>query len=248
VTRWERVRDFLAGREGYVGTALHRSLAPEAEFRFVNVARWRSPRDFQAAMAAPGFPGRQLLYVSHPALYQVVAEDDAPVGPDPAGSDPAGLEPAGAVLLINLFEVPASDEDDFMSSWEQARSLMRARPGYLGTRLHCSLAPDAEFRFVNIAAWPSAGAFQAAIDDPAFSRGHCGDRGPGAPVPLRGRAAVAASARPATERAPARLAAPRGEGAAFHRADLRRGVIGDRQPGVGPRPGPDEGRVVVQQL
>jgi heme-degrading monooxygenase HmoA len=168
VTRWERARDFLAGREGYVDTALHRSLAPEAEFRFVNVARWRSPRDFQAATAARGFPGRQMPYASHPALYQVVAEDDAPAGPDPAGSDPAGLEPAGAVLLINLFEVPAPDEDDFMSSWEQARNLMRAQPGYLGTRLHRSLAPDAEFRFVNIAAWPSAGAFQAAIDDPAF--------------------------------------------------------------------------------
>jgi heme oxygenase (mycobilin-producing) len=74
VTRWERARDFLAGREGYLDTALHRSLAPEAEFRFVNVARWRSPRDFQAAMAARGFPGRQLPYVSHPALSEVVAE------------------------------------------------------------------------------------------------------------------------------------------------------------------------------
>ncbi len=168
VTRWERARDFLAGREGYVDTALHRSLAPEPEFRFVNVARWRSPRDFQAAMAAPGFPGRQMPYVSHPALYEVIAEDDAPAGPDPAGSDVAGSEPAKAVVLINLFEVPAPDEDDFMSSWEQARRLMRAQPGYLGTRLHRSLAPDAEFRFVNIAAWPSADAFQAAIDDSAF--------------------------------------------------------------------------------
>ena len=168
VTRWERARDFLAGREGYVDTALHRSLAPEPEFRFVNVARWRSPRDFQAAVAARGFPGRRMPYVSHPALYEVVAENDAPAGPDPAGSGPAGSEPAGAVVLINLFEVPAPDEDDFMSSWEQARSLMRAQPGYLGTRLHRSLAPDAEFRFVNIAAWPSAAAFQAAIDDPAF--------------------------------------------------------------------------------
>ncbi len=168
VTRWERARDFLAGREGYVDTALHRSLAPEPEFRFVNVARWRSPRDFQAAVAAREFPGRRMPYVSHPALYEVVAEDDAPAGPDPAGSGPAGSEPAGAVVLINLFEVPAPDEDDFMSSWEQARSLMRAQPGYLGTRLHRSLAPDAEFRFVNIAAWPSAAAFQAAIDDPAF--------------------------------------------------------------------------------
>jgi heme-degrading monooxygenase HmoA len=168
VTRWERARDFLAGREGYVDTALHRSLAPEPEFRFVNVARWRSPRDFQAAVAARGFPGRRMPYVSHPALYEVVAEDDAPAGPDPAGSGPAGSEPVGAVVLINLFEVPAPDEDDFMSSWEQARSLMRAQPGYLGTRLHRSLAPDAEFRFVNIAAWPSAAAFQAALDDPAF--------------------------------------------------------------------------------
>jgi heme-degrading monooxygenase HmoA len=163
VTRWERARDFLAGREGYVDTAMHRSLAPEAEFRFVSVARWRSPHDFQAAMAAPGFPGRQMPYVSHPALCEVVAEDDAP-----AGSEPAGSEPAAAVLLINLLEVPAPDEDDFMSAWEQARRLMWAQPGYLGTRLHRSLAPDAEFRFVNIAAWPSAGAFQAAIDDLAF--------------------------------------------------------------------------------
>jgi heme-degrading monooxygenase HmoA len=75
---------------------------------------------------------------------------------------------AASGKLIDLFEVPAPDEDDFLSSWEQARGLMRARPGYLGTRLHRSLAPDAEFRFVNIAAWPSAAAFQAAIDDPAF--------------------------------------------------------------------------------
>lgn len=168
VTSWERARDFLAGREGYVDTALHRSLAPEPEFRFVNVARWRSVRDFQAAMAARRFPGRQMPYVSHPALYEVIAEDDAPAGPDPAGPGQAGTEPAEAVVLINLFEVPAPDEDDFMSSWEQTRRLMRAKPGYLGTRLHRSLAPDAEFRFVNIAAWPSEEAFQAAIDDSAF--------------------------------------------------------------------------------
>ena len=168
VSRWETARDFLERRDGYVDTALHRSVAPDAEFRFVNVARWRSPGDFQAAISARGFPGRQIPYASHPSLYHVVAEDDAPAGPDPAGSGPAGVEPAGAVLLINLFEVPAPDDDDFLSSWEQARQLMRARPGYLGTRLHRSLAPDAEFRFVNIAAWPSASAFQAAIDDPGF--------------------------------------------------------------------------------
>jgi heme-degrading monooxygenase HmoA len=170
VSRWERARDFLSQRDGYEDTALHRTVAPDAEFRFVNVARWQSPEAFQAAMAAPRFPGRPMPYASHPSLYRVVAEDDAPAGPDPAGSGPAGLEPAEAVLLINLFEVPPPDDDDFLSSWEQARSLMRARPGYLGTRLHRSLTPDAEFRFVNIAAWPSQSAFQQAIDDPDFRK------------------------------------------------------------------------------
>jgi heme-degrading monooxygenase HmoA len=168
MSRWELARDFLERRDGYMDTALHRSIAPEAEFRFVNVARWRSPAHFQAAIGARDFPGRGIPYASHPSLYQVIAEDDAPAGPDPAGSGPAGREPVGAVLLINLFEVPEPDDEDFLSSWEQARQLMRARPDYLGTRLHRSLAPDAEFRFVNIAAWPSEAAFQAAIDDRAF--------------------------------------------------------------------------------
>jgi heme-degrading monooxygenase HmoA len=117
LSRWEPARDFLEGRDGYVDTALHRSVAPDAEFRFVNVARWRSPGDFQAAISARGFPGRQLPYASHPSLYHVVAEDDAPAGPDPAGPGSAGREPAGAVVLINLFEVPPADDEDFLASW-----------------------------------------------------------------------------------------------------------------------------------
>jgi heme-degrading monooxygenase HmoA len=116
-------------------------------------------------------------YASHPSLYEVVAEDDAPEGPDPAGAGSAGREPAGAVVLINIFEVAPADDEDFLSSWEQARRLMRDRPGYLGTRLHRSLAPDAVFRFVNIAAWPSTAAFQAAIDDPAFRTATAGIAG-----------------------------------------------------------------------
>jgi heme-degrading monooxygenase HmoA len=168
VKRWERARNFLEKRDGYLDTALHRSIAPDAEFRFVNVARWRSPADFQAATGARGFRGRDISYPAHPSLYQVIAEDDAPAGPDPAGPGPSGREPDGAVLLINLLEVPPPDDEDFLSSWEQARQFMRGRPGYLGTRLHRSLAPDAYFRFVNIAAWPSEQAFQEAINDPAF--------------------------------------------------------------------------------
>ena len=37
IAGWDQARDFLAAQPGYRSTALHRSLGPDAEFRFVNV-------------------------------------------------------------------------------------------------------------------------------------------------------------------------------------------------------------------
>ena len=37
---WERARDYLQTQPGYVDTALHRRVSPDADFRFVNVGRW----------------------------------------------------------------------------------------------------------------------------------------------------------------------------------------------------------------
>jgi heme-degrading monooxygenase HmoA len=67
VAGWEQARDFLVGQDGYRSTELHRSLGPDADFRFVNVARWASPAAFRAAIAQPGFPGRDLPFPAHPA-------------------------------------------------------------------------------------------------------------------------------------------------------------------------------------
>jgi hypothetical protein len=55
-------------------TALHRSLGPDADFRFVNVARWESPQAFMAAVRDPGFreATASMPYRSHPSLYEVV--------------------------------------------------------------------------------------------------------------------------------------------------------------------------------
>lgn len=71
---WRPSRDFMAERAGFLDTVLHRSLEPDAEFRFVNLAGWRNPDSFRFAIEDPGFreasvriPGR-----SHPGLYQVV--------------------------------------------------------------------------------------------------------------------------------------------------------------------------------
>jgi len=72
------------------------------------------------------------------------------------------------VILINAFEVPAGEDDKFLASWESSHDFLRTQPGYLSTRLHRSLAPNADFRYVNVARWESAEAFRAATAQPEF--------------------------------------------------------------------------------
>ena len=72
------------------------------------------------------------------------------------------------VVLINAFEVPEGEDEAFLSSWEGARDYLVSQDGYLATRLHRSLSPSAEFRFVNVALWESAQAFQAATSTTEF--------------------------------------------------------------------------------
>jgi heme-degrading monooxygenase HmoA len=72
---WEAARDALSSQPGYIDTALHRAVSPQADFRFVNVARWRSPRDFQAAIESAAFreaTAGLARFRAHPALYEVV--------------------------------------------------------------------------------------------------------------------------------------------------------------------------------
>ncbi|MDQ3859530.1 MAG: antibiotic biosynthesis monooxygenase [Actinomycetota bacterium] len=52
---WEAARDYLQSQPGYVSTALHGALSPDADFRFVNVVRWQSREAFQAAVQSSGF-------------------------------------------------------------------------------------------------------------------------------------------------------------------------------------------------
>lgn len=69
------------------------------------------------------------------------------------------------VTLVNCFEIPAGSEDEFFSLWQEVNTYMRSKPGYLGHKLHRAIAPDARFRFVNVAQWNSMAEFQAAHDE-----------------------------------------------------------------------------------
>ena len=69
---------------------------------------------------------------------------------------------AESVVLINVFEVQPGAEEEAVRYWEAARGFLSRQPGYVSTRLHRALRPDACFQLVNVAEWASAEAFQAA--------------------------------------------------------------------------------------
>jgi heme oxygenase (mycobilin-producing) len=71
---WEGARAFLSAQPGYLSTRLYRSLSPNADFRFVNVALWQSPQVFQAAISQPEFRNAPVPFASHASLYEVVRE------------------------------------------------------------------------------------------------------------------------------------------------------------------------------
>ncbi len=74
-----------------------------------------------------------------------------------------------SIILINPFEVPeGTNDEDFLRGWERAADYMRQQPGFVSTRLHRALGPDARFRFVNVAEWESPQAFQAAVGSGQF--------------------------------------------------------------------------------
>jgi heme oxygenase (mycobilin-producing) len=81
---------------------------------------------------------------------------------------------ADDVVLINAFEVPAGDAEEFIAAWEKTRDYLRTQPGYVDTALHQAVTPQAEFAFVNIARWRTAADFAAATQSPGFRESAAG--------------------------------------------------------------------------
>ena len=71
---WEAAREFMQRQPGYLSTRLHQSLDPTARFRFINVAEWASPADFQAALNHPEFVAmrKAVPFAHYPSVYQVI--------------------------------------------------------------------------------------------------------------------------------------------------------------------------------
>ncbi len=74
-----------------------------------------------------------------------------------------------SVILINPFEVPdGTVDEEFLRGWERAAEYMRQQPGFVSSRLHRALAPDARFRFINVAEWASPKDFHAGVGSDEF--------------------------------------------------------------------------------
>jgi heme-degrading monooxygenase HmoA len=72
------------------------------------------------------------------------------------------------VILINVFEVPAGRDEEFLAGWQRTAEYMRQQPGFRSTRLHVSLNAQAQFRYVNLAEWEDPASFQRAVSQDAF--------------------------------------------------------------------------------
>lgn len=77
-----------------------------------------------------------------------------------------GVE-ASPVVLVNLFEVDASDEDALLRAWEGDANWMKRQPGYISTQLHRAIGGSR--LFLNYAVWESVAHFRAAFSHPEFA-------------------------------------------------------------------------------
>ena len=68
----------MKAQAGFVSSRLHRAVSPNARFRFVNIAEWSTPQDFQAAVTSADFQKlARDAPANYPALYEVVRTVEA---------------------------------------------------------------------------------------------------------------------------------------------------------------------------
>src|SRR5947209_11173594 len=60
------------------------------------------------------------------------------------------------VVLINVFEVPAERESEFVQWWKACSEALKKEAGFIDAKLHRSLKPGSRFQFINVAHWETA--------------------------------------------------------------------------------------------
>jgi heme-degrading monooxygenase HmoA len=73
-----------------------------------------------------------------------------------------------AVTLINIFNVPPDESDQFVKRWKDTARVMVGQPGFVGLRLLRSLIDDAQARFINVAEWKKGANLKQGYTNPEW--------------------------------------------------------------------------------
>jgi len=74
----------------------------------------------------------------------------------------------GPVTLINIFEVPADQVEEFITQWRARAEIMASAAGFRDAKLHRAVSPQARFQLVNVAHWDSQADLEAAQANDRF--------------------------------------------------------------------------------
>lgn len=82
IAQWEQRSRLITSAKGFISAELHRAVDSETQFQLINVAKWRSRADFEAATTAPQFTTELDAYASQPSstwtphrgIYRVAAK------------------------------------------------------------------------------------------------------------------------------------------------------------------------------
>ena len=74
------------------------------------------------------------------------------------------------IIVINPFEISKGKEEQALAMWDKFAEYFRRQPGYVSSKLHRAIDPDARFHLVTIAEWESADHFGAALKNPELQK------------------------------------------------------------------------------
>lgn len=72
---WEKANGHLGAQPGHLSSTLHQAVSANPDFRYVNIARWKSADDFRNATQSTKFreaAGSLDAYPIHASVYEVV--------------------------------------------------------------------------------------------------------------------------------------------------------------------------------
>jgi len=159
---WEKTRDYLESPAWiHQYRPLHQAVAPNAEFQFVNIARWQTAEDFMTAIQSPGFREAAAGLAGYRRTQRSTGSS-APDGPAPNGSalekDQETMQTWEAITSrrnVRSFDgrpIAATDLDRILEAGRQAPSSQN----WQAVGLHPGHRPgDAS------ASWPRCGAAPA---------------------------------------------------------------------------------------